>query len=378
MGLKSVALLSLACDVLAIAVPREAVPCTFSLTAVGMENGSIRQDTIGQPRIGGMYPKNTYIIENGSLKDSRGHTCIIAEGSSQLQCTAGLPNNTPFSLSDNNYVEHDRNSNWLACPADGPSNDGSSIIFSDAKQDKTGCYAVEILAGGFACAALGRPSSPGVSSTSSVDSPGSTTTIQGQITTHTTVTVTTAPYPTVETVVRAEASCPNDIRSGIFQYPHLIVPTSPQSPDHAFGNSYKAYISPTNTTLFNFDIPDQAPYLGTCGLVFQFPYRSQLAWHNEPTFYFSGLEQEVGSNGGLNFALLSGVADSSTTYNDIAPVDTNYGKTKIVPGNNYTIATFPCRAGTFTYEVSSVGGVEFNFYQDSRPYAVGLYIVPCS
>jgi hypothetical protein len=352
MATKFVALLSLACDVLAVAVSREAIPCTFSLTAVGMDDGSVREDTIGQPRIGGTYPKNTYIIENGSLKDSRGHTCIVAEGSSQLQCTAGLPNNTPFSLSDKNYVEHDYSSNWLACPADGPGNDRSSSIFSDAKQDQTGCHAVQLLAGGFACAALGRPSNPQGSSA--------------------------APYPTVDSVLRSAASCPNDIRSGTFQYPHLIVPTSPQSPDHAFGNSYKAFISPTNTTLFNFDIPDQAPYLGACSLVFQFPYRSQLAWHNEPTFYFSGLEQEVGSNGGLNFALLSGVADSSTTYNDIAPIDTNYGKTKIVPGNNYTIATFPCRAGTFTYEVSSVGGIEFDFYQDSRPYAVGLYIVPCS
>jgi hypothetical protein len=184
--------------------------------------------------------------------------------------------------------------------------------------------------------------------------------------------------PSADTVLRPEATCPNDIGSGIFQYPHLIVPTSPQSPDHAFGNSNKAFISPTNTTLFNFDIPDTAPYLGACALVFQFPFRSQLAWHGEPTFYFSGLEQETGSNGGLNFALLNGIADASTTYTDTPPVLTNYGKTKIVPGNNYTIATFACRAGTFTYAISSVGGVEFDFFQDSRPAAVGPYIVPCS
>jgi len=172
------------------------------------------------------------------------------------------------------------------------------------------------------------------------------------------------------------ATCPADISSGTFQYPHLIVPTSSEDPNYAFGNSYKAYISPINITLFNFDIPSS--YNGTCALLFLFPYGSDL----DPlagTYYFSGTEEEEGEHGGLDFALLSGVANVGTTFNSTPAVVKDYGRTEIIPGNNYTVAVFPCTSGkTVTYSGSSAGNVELDYFQDSAPSPIGLYVVPCS
>ncbi|PQE33029.1 gpi anchored cell wall protein [Rutstroemia sp. NJR-2017a WRK4] len=171
------------------------------------------------------------------------------------------------------------------------------------------------------------------------------------------------------------ASCPKNIDSGSFQFPHLIVPTSPQAPDYAFGNSYTAHITSTNTTLFNFDVPSTAPYTGTCALVFLFPFASAT---QSGSYTFTGIEEEEGEKGGLDFALLSGIATAGTTYKSTPTVATDYGTTEILPGNNYTIATFPCAAGkTVTYSGSSVGGVGLSYFENSAPSAIGLYMVPC-
>ena len=133
-----------------------------------------------------------------------------------------------------------------------------------------------------------------------------------------------------------------------------------------------------NTTLFNFDIPSTAPYAnGTCALLFLFPYGTDL----DPSagkYYFSGTEQVVGANVGLEFSLLVDVADSGTTFNSTPAVEEDYGKTQIIPGNRYIINRGSCRAGkTLTYKVESVGKVELDYFQDSAPSAIGLYIVPC-
>ena len=113
-------------------------------------------------------------------------------------------------------------------------------------------------------------------------------------------------------------------------------------------------------------------------MIFLFPYVSEL----DPSagrYNFSGIEEEEGENGGLDFARLSGVASASTTYNTTPSVATDYGKTEIIPGNNYTIATFLCQSGTpVTYSGTSVGNVELDYFQDSAPEPIGLYVVPCA
>ncbi|KAH7407905.1 ubiquitin 3 binding protein But2 C-terminal domain-containing protein [Cadophora sp. MPI-SDFR-AT-0126] len=172
----------------------------------------------------------------------------------------------------------------------------------------------------------------------------------------------------------ASAACPTDI-SGDYQFPHLIIPTSIGMPDQPQGTQYTVWISPAASTLFNFDVP--ATYTGTCSLIFLFPYMSRL----DPSagkYTYSGQEQVIYQNGGLNFALLSGVADNSTTYNSTPAVAVDYGKVKILPGNKYTVSVFPCPAGnTITIEGSSANRTELDYFQNTGNEPIGLYLVPC-
>jgi hypothetical protein len=351
----SLVLLALGLCAAAALIPRQATPCTFYISAVGEPNGTIVEDTIGENRIGGSYPQGVYYMNNShSLFDSLNHNCLIWPSTLQFQCTQGAAGLTNFTLADDGNLMHDASEKWFACPAAGPGNDGSYNIFSDALQNTTGCESVTLRTGSFSCAAEGRPpaSSSAAPTTLSTPAPASPTS-------------------------SATQSCPTDLSGGVYQFPHLIVPTSSQAPTTSFGNSYTAHISSTNTTIFNFDIPAGDPYNKTCALLFLFPFGSEL----DPSagkYYFSGIEEEEGENGGLNFALLQTYAKSSTTYATIPPVATDYGKTEILPGNNYMIATFQCQqASTVGFSVSSVGNVELDYFQDSAPSPIGLYIVPC-
>jgi len=329
----------------AAVLPRQDTKCTFVMVGIGgSPSGEIVETTIGENRIGGSYPRAIYSIDAKVLTDANGNNCSISSSTAQFQCTSNSTA-TLFTLGDNSNLLYDNtNENFLACPAD----DGSFNIFSQAKKDTTGCQTIQLLYGGFSCAALGRPSSSSAAPTA---------------------TSTTAPRST------SAASCPTNIDSGSFQFPHLIVPTSPDAPDYAFGNSYTAHITSTNTTLFNFDVPSDAPYTGTCALIFLFPFASAT---QSGSYTFTGIEEEEGEDGGLDFALLSGIATAETTYKSTSTVATDYGTTKILPGNNYTVATFPCPAGeTVTYSGSSVGGVGLSYFENSAPSAIGLYMVPC-
>ncbi|KAF4636325.1 hypothetical protein G7Y89_g1754 [Cudoniella acicularis] len=368
-----VAIPNLVLNVCAAAAPCPPVPCTFTIAATGINNGIVKEDTIGEFRIGGTYPQGLFLLENGTLTDSLNHTCLIEPNTFQLQCTQGLPETTTFTFSNNFLIQHENGSNWVACPASGPGNDGSFNIFSDAKQLSAGCVSIQLQAGAFACSALGRPScTTNTVASTPIATASPTTGLASAIPAVAASSTSTAP-PSSPTPV-----CPSNISSGYFQFPHLIVPTSPESPDTAFGNSYKAYISPINSTLFNFDIPATAPYTGTCSLVFLFPYADST----DPSagkYYFSGIEQELGENGGLDFALLSGVATTSTTYNTTPSVAVDFGKTQIIPGNNYTIGTFPCQSGdAITISATSKNNTELDYFQDSAPSAIGLYLVPCA
>lgn len=359
----SLSLLALGIGASAASIPRQISPCTFAMTAVGEPNGTIVEDTIGENRIGGVYPQGIYYIDGHTLFDGLHHNCLIWPSTFQFQCTQGAGASTNFTLADDGNLMHDASEKWFACPSAGPEDDGSYNIFSDALKNTTGCQSVTLRTGGFSCAAMGRPSS----------SAAPTATASPVLAAQNPAASTTSAAPTSS----AAHSCPTDISGGVFQFPHLIVPTSPQAPNTSFGNSYKAYISPTNTTLFNFDLPSAAPYNGTCALLFLFPFGSDL----DPSagkYYFSGIEEELGEKGGLDFALLKSGIESGTTYGNMPPLATDYGKTEILPGNNYTIATFSCGGKQSAFSVSSVGGVELDYFQDSAPSPIGVYVVPCS
>lgn len=355
--------------------------CCFTATAQGGENDKVEEDTIGELRISSSYQNADLCVDGSSIVDSAGHHCIIYPGTQQFQCIQGtIPGLENITLGDNSDLLHNGDQNWLACPADGPGTDGGYNIFSNnLSSNTTGCKQVTILTGGFSCAAMGSNTTS--STTAESSSAAATSTNLPVASPSVSTTLSTVLASSTSSVVSASAtasaaSCPKNIAGVDFQYPHLITPVDSTNPDTAYGTQYRAYIGPENSTIFNFDIP--TTYTGSCALLFEFPYMEYLD-QSAGTYYFSGDEQEEEQMGGLNFALLNGVADADTTYNNVPDVQTDYGLTSVYPGNNYTIATFACPAGhAISYEVSSVNGTILDYNQNDGAEAIGLYLVPCS
>jgi len=123
--------------------------------------------------------------------------------------------------------------------------------------------------------------------------------------------------------------------NGIFEFPHLIIPTDSSSPTKAPGTSYFGEVTSTKSSIFNFDIPDSDTGK-TCSLVFLFPTQSILLLHRSPSV--ATVESA--------FSLLNGVANSATSYANAPSVKIDYGVTTVASGNSYSIATFPCPGGT--------------------------------
>ncbi|KAK4499952.1 hypothetical protein PRZ48_008138 [Zasmidium cellare] len=162
-------------------------------------------------------------------------------------------------------------------------------------------------------------------------------------------------------------SCPTNL-SGTYEYPHLIVPVSSSSPNTAQGTSYNGKLSPSESSIFNFDIP--ASYAGkTCSLVFLFPEQKDL---ETSSFTFN-------NKGGIKVEELTGPATEQTTYAN-APAKSGLSQTigSVAPGNSYLVFSHECAAGTRKgFEFESTGGLELEFFQDYNPSPIGAYITVC-
>jgi hypothetical protein len=113
-----------------------------------------------------------------------------------------------------------------------------------------------------------------------------------------------------------------------------------------------------------------------CSLLFTFPYASETAFPG--AFRFTGVEHELERNGGLNFDLLSEPVDTAVTRGSRPEIAESYGKTAIIPGNAYTIATTECASGQrLAYEASSVSDLMLEYFQSTGPKPIGLWIVKC-
>ncbi|KAL8685169.1 MAG: hypothetical protein Q9218_007933, partial [Villophora microphyllina] len=169
-----------------------------------------------------------------------------------------------------------------------------------------------------------------------------------------------------ETAPTASA-CPAAL-SGAFEFPHLIIPVDKSHPDTAAGTSFNGIVSPTVSSIFEFDYPTSTEGR-TCSLVFLFPTRDSLQTSN---YTLSG-------TGGLSFTRLVGPATASTTFNNQPAANVTVGSVpNLQAGNNYVIASGMCFAGQrVTYEVSVIGSLDLNYFQDFNPAAIGLYITVC-
>jgi hypothetical protein len=164
----------------------------------------------------------------------------------------------------------------------------------------------------------------------------------------------------------AGGNCPADL-SGDYEFPHLIIPIDSSSPDEAYGTQFNGTVTPTVSTIFNFDIP--ATDAGkTCTLVFLFPRQEDL---ETSAFDFSG-------DGTIQFSAVETYATESTTYNNAPRISQNLGQFTVSPGNSYTVSSFECPAGqTVGYEMSTTGTTQLEFFEDYNPSPIGLFITVC-
>ncbi|KAI5203158.1 glycoside hydrolase [Aureobasidium subglaciale] len=165
----------------------------------------------------------------------------------------------------------------------------------------------------------------------------------------------------------AASGCPADI-NGAYQYPHLIVPVDSTNPDKAYGTQYNGTVSPKISTIFNFDIP--ASYAGkTCSTVFLFPQLDQL----ETSSY------SFNNQGGFTISVLNGVATESTTYANAPAVAKQIGSVAALQrGSSHTLSQDACPGGQrVSFEVTSTGGLDLEFFQDYNPSPLGLYVRAC-
>ena len=142
------------------------------------------------------------------------------------------------------------------------------------------------------------------------------------------------------------------------QYPHLILPVDSAQPDVAFATSFNGTASGSESSIFNFDVPQSAAGK-TCNLVFPFPKQSQL---ETSAYTFSG-------NGGVSFAYLSNPAQQGkTTYNTMPKIKQDLGVWTMAPGNAYTVATMACPAGqAVAFSMAPKGDTCLNYFQDYNP-----------
>ncbi|CAL8578695.1 hypothetical protein XPA_004466 [Xanthoria parietina] len=187
--------------------------------------------------------------------------------------------------------------------------------------------------------------------------------------THANTLLTVASPPSGPSPSSTPGACPASL-AGDFEFPHLIVPVDKNQPDTALGTSYNGLVSPTVSSLFNFDFP--ASLAGrTCSLVFLFPTREKLQTSN---YTLSG-------SGGLNFERLplDQPADSATTFNNQPEANGTVGTIPdLQAGNNYVIGSGICFAGLRVgYKVSATGSLALDYFQDYNPEPIGLYVSVC-
>ncbi|RYO74980.1 hypothetical protein DL766_009097 [Monosporascus sp. MC13-8B] len=163
----------------------------------------------------------------------------------------------------------------------------------------------------------------------------------------------------------------------------------PEAPGGIHDSSSEVAISPKNITIFEYSIPPSFLPLHTsnsglpplCALEFRMPVCADLP-KGYPCYHFSGLEQEILANSGINFVLRTG--DDMATWDDTE-------LHQVFPGENSIIGAFECAklAGSYggnreiSWEASSVRNFSLEFLHagvgNSPEFqnGIGAWIVPC-
>lgn len=320
--------------------------CCFEITALipsTHTNASLGQLSDGQVRIGGGLLPSVFCLSSTSIADQSSRGCIITTPETQFQCDSGATGASGFSIGCDGLISYDGNSTFWECQTD-DDNEANIYITPGGTQ----CGPIQLVASGClpSCASPPPPATPPPATPTPSPSP------------------TSAPTP---------ASCTPDFSNPTaFQYPHLIIPVDSSHPTTSNGTSYFGIITPTTSSLYNFDIPSS--YAGkTCSLIFLFPAQSSLS---TSSYSFSG-------NGNLSFGKLAQPASAETTYDNRPAISVEFPDVQVIPGGEeggYVVWSGECPAGeTVGYEIGdeSGGDTELIYFQDYNPSPIGIYVFPC-
>ncbi|KAG5955863.1 hypothetical protein E4U57_003084 [Claviceps arundinis] len=298
--------------------------CAFKIHGSGSQQSSLGQVSGGQIRLGDIE-QVTFRIEDGKLRDSEGHGCWWTPPAGVLQCDKNQVPESGFEIGCDDLVSFHGQSNFYQC-ATGNRNQWNIYQKPGAG---TNCGQITLVADD--CHA-DCPHQPAQSSAS-------------------------APVT---------KDCPANL-DGAYEFPHLIIPVDKSNPDKAYGNSFFGEVTPSRSSIFNFDIP-VSDRDKTCTLIFLFPEQSQLETSSN-TLY---------GDGKIHALALGGLASNSTTWNN-KPRKLSAGRSAIVrPGQSNSIASWPCSTTqALSFELLSSGNTYLRCFQDYNPAPIGLYIAKC-
>lgn len=397
---------------------QESNSCCFGLESVGVVDEQVEENHFGSLSLGGPFQQGGFCFDKSTktIKDTLNHNCFMRSPTEQFQCYVGIVGNTAFDISPpgkdgKSYLTYDNGPGaFYACPV-GAGADVYYNIFSASKPETTGCISVTLslyanTAGCFTdtnatvptpprrsipCrrstlirerqSINSTPTSSGYSQVSSVVLGSSMTPVAIPNANNTSNNSSSAASP----VAKPSKSC-SVSPSAPSLAPVRLTSIDKSAPDGPGDSSAEAHITIHNNTVLEYAIPDSffsslsdtiAPL---CALQFRMPICSQLP-EGYPCYNFSGLEQEVLSNSGMNFELISG--DGQADWNGTA-------LHQVFPGKDTIIGTFECGRPKGSYGLRSMTwlassvrnfGLEFlhagvgNGSQFSD--GIGAWIVPC-
>lgn len=403
---------------------RQSTPgCCFQLAAVGDINAVVGEGRVGDFLLGGSLQETRFCLDETTrtIKDGRGNTCFVKALSERVACATSIFGDTSFDITDidaygMSYLTHSNGiKRFHACPAPW-AHDKSYYIYSDDKQDKTGCFEISLSLKDQAaeCHAsnmttIGTTSAvvPSASQPLAV-APTSTSTESLQ----TLIPPTTRPLPTITVPAPESTTTTPTSELPLSETPPLetltpsqtctVAPSSPsvaprrvgypdaKSPDGIHDSLAEVSISRGNSTIFEYSIPPSFPPMNAshdgpppqCALQFRMPVCSELP-KGYPCYTFSGLEQEKLSDSGINFKL-RGDDDAETPWDDTA-------LHQVFPGESSIVGTFECGSlngtgdedRTISWEATSVRNFFLEFLQagvGENPEfqdGIGAWIVPC-
>ncbi|KAF2836999.1 hypothetical protein M501DRAFT_213428 [Patellaria atrata CBS 101060] len=297
--------------------------CRFKLTGKGGPGGIIGQLSDGQNRIGQGLAASTYSIDKyGGVTDQDGRGCILTPPTSQWQCDQGAAPTPFFNVDCKGQLTYKNNPKFVACPT---GDHGGFNIFTTAPAGQGGCVPLTLEA-------------DGCHKSCGSDVP--------------------APAPA--------DTCDHTKLTGLWEFPHLIVPVDSSAPDKSYGTSYFGTIGGTFNTIMNFDVKKE--YSGkTCSLVFLLPEKK----------YLTTSDYAMSGPGNIRFAACDAV-EEDVTWNSAPSINKDFGVFTFTPGTSKLIATFPCPAGkSIGVEMKGCDNTSLSWFQDYNPAPIGAYITVC-